>query len=114
MFSENARRACPHSYPAGVLPISAPRIARKHNKRVGVGHIAWNRRYSVISHLRSSLWIVPICALFTQLIVKRLAERLGGWMVSRGYYDLKTGFYALDHTEAHAALDRIFTLNLSC
>ena len=34
-------------------------------------------------------------------------------MVAQGFYDLKTGFYALGHAEALATLDRIFTLSLS-
>jgi uncharacterized membrane protein len=74
----------------------------------------WNRRYSIMSYARSSLWIVPVGALFAEIVLKRLSERLGGWMVNQGFYDLKTGFYALSSTEAHAYLDRIFTLSLSC
>ena len=35
-------------------------------------------------------------------------------MVQQGFYDLKTGFLALSPAEAHANLDRIFTLALSC
>ena len=35
-------------------------------------------------------------------------------MVRQGVYDLKTGFLALNASEAHAVLDRIFTINLSC
>ena len=34
-------------------------------------------------------------------------------MVSQKFYDLKTGFLGMDHDEAVAVLDRIFTLNLS-
>ncbi|MEN6373946.1 MAG: DUF2254 domain-containing protein [Smithella sp.] len=76
--------------------------------------MAWNRRYSLKSYLKSSLWVVPVFALITELVLKRLSERLGGWMVRQGFYDLKTGFFALNATEAHAVLDRIFTINLSC
>jgi len=67
-----------------------------------------------MSYARSSLWIVPVGALFVQSVLKRLSERLGGWMVQQGVYDLKTGFFALSAAEAHANLDRIFTLALSC
>jgi len=35
-------------------------------------------------------------------------------MVSQGFYDLKYGFLALSATEAHAFLDRIFTITLTC
>ena len=76
--------------------------------------MAWNRRYSLISYVKSSLWIVPAIALFTQLVLKRLAERLDDWMVGQGYYDLQTGFIGVNVNEAHAMLDRIFTLSLSC
>jgi uncharacterized membrane protein len=76
--------------------------------------IAWNRRYRLLSDVRSSLWAVPLLALVTELVLKRLSEALGGWMVSQGFYDLKTGFFALTATEAHATLDRIFTLTLTC
>ena len=77
-------------------------------------HIAWNRRYSIISHVRSSLWIVPIFALIAMTFMKRLAERLGSWMVAHQWYDLKTAFYGLSASGAQAMLDRIFTINLSC
>ena len=76
--------------------------------------MAWNRWYSLMSYVRSALWIVPVLALITELVVKRLAEALGGWMVSRGFYNLQTGFFAVNAAEAPAILDRIFNLNLSC
>lgn len=77
-------------------------------------NMAWNRRYSIMSYVSSSLWVVPVGALFVQIGLKRLSERLGGWMVQQGFYDLKTGFLALTAAESHAYLDRIFTLALSC
>jgi len=76
--------------------------------------MTWNRRYSVISYLKSSLWVIPVVALIIELAVKRLFETFGVWMVRQGVYDLKTGFFALNASEAHAILDRIFTINLSC
>jgi uncharacterized membrane protein len=76
--------------------------------------MTWNRWYSLKSYIRSSLWTVPVLALLAGMVVKRLAERLGSWMVRQGFYDLKTGFYALSATGAHAVLDRIFTLTLTC
>ena len=76
--------------------------------------VAWNIRYSAISHIRTSLWIVPVFALFAQVAAKRLVEHLGSWMVARKWYDLKTAFFALDHEGAMSVLDRIFTINLSC
>lgn len=38
---------------------------------------------------------------------------LGNWMVNQGFYNLDTGFYGLNQTEAQGLLDRIFTMNLS-
>jgi uncharacterized membrane protein len=76
--------------------------------------MAWNRRYRLSSEVRSSLWSVPLLALVSELVLKRLSEKLGGWMVSQGFYDLKTGFIALTAAEAHATLDRIFSLTLTC
>ncbi len=73
----------------------------------------WNRWYSFKSYVSSALWIVPLIALVVALVVKRLAERLGGWMVKQGFYDLTTGFLAMKPAEAQGVLDRIFTLNLS-
>mgnify|MGYP001352909401 CR=1 FL=1 len=77
-------------------------------------NMTWNRRYSMMSYLKSSLWVVPVFALIIELAVKRLFENFGVWMVRQGCYDLKTGFFALSAAEAHAVLDRIFTINLSC
>jgi uncharacterized membrane protein len=76
--------------------------------------MAWNRRYSLISYLKSSLWVAPVVAIFAELILKRLSERLGRWLVSEGWYDLRTGFFGVDRAEAHALLDRIFSLNVAC
>ena len=73
----------------------------------------WNQRYSLLSYVRSSLWIVPFFALIVEQVLKRLAEQLGSWMVAQGFYNLKTGFLALGHAEALATLDRLFTLSLS-
>lgn len=74
----------------------------------------WNRWYSLQSYIKSSLWIVPVVSLAIEVVLKRLIEQLGSWMVAQGWYDLKTGFLALEAAEAQAALERIFTINLSC
>lgn len=76
--------------------------------------MSWRHRYSIRSYIRSALWIVPVLAVITEIIIKRLSEQFGSWMVNQGVYDLKTGFFAVNAAEAHAILDRIFTLNLSC
>ncbi|BCG04788.1 hypothetical protein PPGU19_093560 (plasmid) [Paraburkholderia sp. PGU19] len=76
--------------------------------------MAWNRRYSVISYVRSSLWIVPILAVIAGIALKRIAEYVGAWLTTYHAYDLQHGFLAVNADEAHSILDRIFTLNLSC
>jgi len=76
--------------------------------------MAWNRKYSVISYVRSSLWIVPILAMTAGFVLKRIAEHVGAWLVAHHAYDLKSGFFAVNAEEAHSILERIFTLNLSC
>lgn len=76
--------------------------------------MAWNRRYSLMSYVRSSLWVVPILALVLGVGIKRLSEKFDDWMVRQGFYDLRTSFLGVNADEAHALLDRIFNLNLSC
>ncbi|MFL9892487.1 DUF2254 domain-containing protein [Paraburkholderia sp. RL17-381-BIF-C] len=76
--------------------------------------MAWNRRYSLISHVRSSLWIVPILAVMAAIALNRAIDRIGYWMSQRSGFDLQHGLLAVSVEEAHAILDRIFTLNLSC
>ena len=76
--------------------------------------MSWSLRYRLLSHIRSSIWIVPLIAVFVQFILKRLSERLGVWMLHQGYYDLKTGFYGLDVAGASAMLERVFSLSVSC
>ena len=76
--------------------------------------MAWNKKYSVISYVRSSLWIVPILAMTAGFVLKRIAEYVGAWLVAHHAYDLKSGFFAVNAEEAHSILERIFTLNLSC
>ncbi|WP_321896321.1 DUF2254 domain-containing protein [Paraburkholderia heleia] len=76
--------------------------------------MGWNRRYSLVSHVRSSLWIVPLVAVIAAMILKRVAVALGEWLVKAHGYDVQNGFLSVSAEEAHAILDRIFTLNLSC
>jgi uncharacterized membrane protein len=78
------------------------------------GALAWNRRYSLVSYLRSALWVAPVVALVAALVLKRVSEWAGGWMERRGLLDPRAGFYGLDAAEAHAMLDRLFSLNVGC
>jgi uncharacterized membrane protein len=73
--------------------------------------MAWNRRYSLISYLNSSLWVVPVLALVAALVVKRISEWLGAWFEGEG---LRPAFYGLDPAGANALLDRIFSFNETC
>ncbi|RKR38628.1 hypothetical protein [Paraburkholderia sp. BL17N1] len=42
--------------------------------------MAWNTGYSVISYVRSSLWVVPILALMAGIALKRIADTsASGW-----------------------------------
>ena len=75
--------------------------------------MAWNRRYSAISYVKSALWIVPVLALVIEMVTKRLVEHLGTGKISQGFADPQTGFFAVNAAEAHAILDRIFTVNLT-
>ncbi|WP_233853605.1 DUF2254 domain-containing protein [Paraburkholderia sp. HD33-4] len=76
--------------------------------------MAWNRRYSLSSYVRSALWVVPIIALLTALALNRTSEFIVHWVAAHGGYDLRHGFLDVSMEEAHAILDRVFTLNLSC
>ncbi|WP_244808382.1 DUF2254 domain-containing protein [Caballeronia zhejiangensis] len=76
--------------------------------------MGWSRRYSAVSYVRSSLWIVPILAVMASIGLKRTAEFIGSWLSTYDAYDLQYGFLSVNAEEAHAILDRIFTLNLSC
>jgi len=75
--------------------------------------IPWNRWYSLRSYVWNSLWVIPVIVIFLQVVVKRLSERFGGWMVEHRFYDLTSGFLGLEMSVAQAYLDRIFTLILS-
>ncbi|RZF25679.1 DUF2254 domain-containing protein [Paraburkholderia sp. UYCP14C] len=76
--------------------------------------MAWNRRYSLSSYVRSALWVVPIISLLAALALNRASEFIVRWLALRGGYDLRHGFLDVSMEEAHAILDRVFTLNLSC
>ncbi len=75
--------------------------------------IPWNRWYSLKSYVSSALWIVPFIVVVVQIAVKRVVEHLGDWMEKQGFVDPVMSFFALKVSDAQAALDRIFTLNLS-
>lgn len=37
--------------------------------------MAWNWRYSLVSYLKSSLWVVPVLAVVAALALSRAAEQ---------------------------------------
>jgi len=75
--------------------------------------IPWNLWYSLRSYVWNSLWVIPVVVILVQVVVKRLSEKFGGWMVEHRFYDLTSGFFGLEMSVAQAYLDRIFTLILS-
>jgi len=75
--------------------------------------IPWNRWYGLKSYVGSSLWVVPVVAIFLQTIVKRASEALGAWMYRSGLYDLKTAFFGLSMSGARTTLETVITANLS-
>ncbi|MGF6600848.1 hypothetical protein P3T23_005587 [Paraburkholderia sp. GAS448] len=72
-----------------------------------------NRWYSLKSHLRSSLWTVPLIAVAVYAVVKPLTEMMGRWMIREGMLDPKTGFLGLSMTGARSLVGDIVSASLS-
>jgi len=75
--------------------------------------IQWNRWYSFISYISSSLWLVPFIAILAEQVTVRVIDKLEHWMLSKGYINQQTSFYSLNTAEAQTVLNAIFTLNMS-
>ncbi|SAL50358.1 DUF2254 domain-containing protein [Caballeronia humi] len=73
----------------------------------------WNRRYSLKSYLRSSLWTVPLIAVAVYAVVKPVAEMVGRWMIRQGTLDPKTGFLGLSMTGARSLLGDIVSADMA-
>ncbi|MFX1764663.1 DUF2254 domain-containing protein [Paraburkholderia sp. A1RI-2L] len=75
--------------------------------------MGWNRRYSLKSYVRSSLWTVPLIAVAIYAVVKPLTEMLGRWMIRQGILDPETGFFGLSMTGARSLLGDIVSADLA-
>src|SRR3978361_857119 len=73
----------------------------------------WNRRYSLKSYLRSSLWTVPLIAVAVYAVGKPVPEMVGRWMIRQGTLDPKTGFLGLSMTGARSLLGDIVSADLA-
>ncbi len=73
----------------------------------------WDRKYMVMSYIRSSLWLVPFFAVVAYMAVNRITFFAGRWLLQNGYLDEKTAFLGLSMSGARTMLETIVTLNLS-
>ncbi|SAK79559.1 hypothetical protein AWB79_05054 [Caballeronia hypogeia] len=73
----------------------------------------WNRRYSLTSYLRSSLWTVPLIAVAIYAVVKPVTEMVGRWMIKQGTLDPKTGFLGLSMTGARSLVGDIVSADMA-
>ncbi|WP_313706239.1 DUF2254 domain-containing protein [Massilia sp.] len=77
--------------------------------------MGWNRRYSLVSYLKSSLWVVPMLAIGAALALVRVTEAFETWFCGLGPGPgLALGAWRIDREEAAALLNRIFDLNQTC
>lgn len=68
-------------------------------------HLAWNQLFRIVSYSRSSLWVVPIVAVFVQVLVFRVLVFIDQWVT----WDV-TG---LGMEGTRALLQTVITLTLS-
>lgn len=73
----------------------------------------WNRRYSIKSYIRASLWLMPFFALLAWWLVNRITYNIGAWLLHTGQIDETSAFLGLTMVGARSLLDTVVTLNLS-
>lgn len=73
----------------------------------------WNRRYLILSYVRSSLWLVPFFAVLAYMAATRITFAIGRWLLQNGLIDESTSFLGLSMAGARTMLETIVTLNLS-
>ncbi|MCU0554903.1 MAG: DUF2254 domain-containing protein [Syntrophales bacterium] len=73
----------------------------------------WNRKYVILSYVRSSLWLVPFFAVLAFMVANRVTYFIGRWLLQSGRIDESTAFLGLSMAGARSMLDTIVTLNLS-
>lgn len=75
--------------------------------------MAWNRRYSYKSYIKSALWIVPVIAVLCFMVVNRLTHALDAWLWHAGRINETTSLLGLSMPGARATLETIITMNMS-
>ena len=77
-----------------------------------VSSMGWNRRYHIVSYLRSSLWTVPLFALVVEQIGVRfltLIDRSLQWVPAVGGHRRGSRRHAGDHFIANDCVSGLFT-----
>ena len=64
----------------------------------------YDRWYVLKSDVWNSLWFVPFVVVIVQVVVTRLSEWLGHWMVAKGFYGLETRYLGNRNPNLHFAL----------
>ena len=75
--------------------------------------LRWDRKYVIMSYIRSSLWLVPFFAVLAYMAVTRITFSIGRWLLQNGLIDESTDFLGLSMAGARTMLETIVTLNLS-
>ena len=73
----------------------------------------WNRKYLILSYIRSSLWLVPFFAVLAYMATNRITFFFGRWLLQKGWIDETNAFLGLSMSGARVMLETIVTLNLS-
>lgn len=73
----------------------------------------WDRKYVIMSYIRSSLWLVPFFAVLAYMAVTRITFAIGRWLLQNGLIDESTDFLGLSMAGARTMLETVVTLNLS-
>ena len=75
--------------------------------------LRWDRKYVIMSYIRSSLWLVPFFAVLAYMAVTRITFSIGRWLLQNRLIDESTDFLGLSMAGARTMLETIVTLNLS-
>lgn len=73
----------------------------------------WRHWYGLKSYLKSSLWIVPVVAVFIEQLVVRLTEALQKWLVTSGRFEEAALTSAMNLAGARSTLEIIISASLS-
>jgi uncharacterized membrane protein len=75
--------------------------------------LRWDRKYVIMSYIRSSLWLVPFFAVLAYMAVTRITFSIGRWLLQNGLINESTDFLGLSMAGARTMLETIVTMNLS-